>query len=128
MLRKAVASDIPGILDLVRKYPDKLLPRSSSDYQELLPTTWVVEEKGLIAGCATLEVYSPKIAEIRSVAVHPDFKGKGLGAELVAAAVAEGRRLNIHEIMVVTSSPEYFRSLGFGACLNEKYALFMDGK
>ncbi len=128
MLRLAKHSDISGILALVRMYPDKLLPRSEKDYHDLIPTTWVVEEKGMIVGCASLEVYSPKIAEVRSVAVHPEYKGKGFGAALIGAAVEEARKQNIHEIMVVTSSPEYFRSLGFGACLNEKFALFLGGK
>ena len=128
MIRKATSADIPGILALITLYPDKLLPRTAEDYQELIHLTWVVEHDGLIAGCASLEVYSPKIAEIRSVAVHPDYKGRGYGAELISAAVAEARKQNIHEIMVVTSSPEYFRSLGFGACLNEKFALFLGGK
>lgn len=128
MVRKATSADIPGILALVRLYPDKLLARSEKDYEELISTTWVAEADGSVVGCATLEVYSPKIAEIRSVAVHPDHRNKGFGAGLIGAAVEEARRLNIHEILVVTSSPEYFRSLGFGACLNEKYALFLGGK
>ncbi|MBN8551115.1 MAG: GNAT family N-acetyltransferase [Deltaproteobacteria bacterium] len=128
MLRKATPEDIPGILALVKLHPDTLLPRTAEEYRELVGTTWVVDQAGQIVGCATLEVYSPKIAEIRSVAVHPDFQKNGLGAQLVNAAVAEGRKRNIREIMVVTSSPDYFRSLGFGACLNEKYALFLDGK
>lgn len=128
MVRKATLHDIPGILELVRMHPDTLLPRTQLEYQDLIATTWVADQDGKIVGCATLEIYSPKIAEIRSVAVHPDFQGRGFGSQLVGAAVAEGRERNIREIMVVTSSPEYFRSLGFGACLNEKYALFLDGK
>ena len=128
MVRKATTKDIPGILALVQMHPTTLLPRTNAEYQELIATTWVAEDKGVIVGCATLEIYSPKIAEIRSVAVHPEYQGRGYGAQLVGAAVAEGRERKIHEIMVVTSSPEYFRSLGFGACLNEKFALFWDGK
>lgn len=128
MLRKATTQDIRGLLALVKQNPDTLLPRSDQEYQNLIDTTWVVEVDGMIVGCATLEVYSPKIAEVRSVAVHPEFRSRGFGSALVGAAVAEARSKNIREIMVVTSNPEFFRSLGFGACLNEKYALFMDGK
>lgn len=124
MIRKASNKDIPGILELVAMHPNTLLPRSSTEYDDLISTTWVADEDERIVGCATLEIYSPKIAEVRSVAVHPDYQGRGFGRQLVAAAVAEGRSRKIHEIMVVTSSPEYFRSLGFGECLHEKYALF----
>lgn len=127
-LRKAQIDDIPALLRLVDKHPDQLLSRTENEFRELIPTTWVVEEDGRLIGCATLEVYSPKIAEVRTVAVLEEYRGRGFGTALVLAAVEEARRRNIREIMVVTSSPEFFKSIGFGACLNEKYALFMDGK
>jgi N-acetylglutamate synthase-like GNAT family acetyltransferase len=127
-LRKAQIDDIPALLRLVDKHPDQLLSRTENEFRELIPTTWVVEEDARIIGCATLEVYSPKIAEVRTVAVLEEYRGRGFGTELVLAAVEEARRRNIREIMVVTSSPEFFKGIGFGACLNEKYALFMDGK
>lgn len=128
MLRKAVPSDIPSILALVAANPETLLPRTEDEYRELIGTTWVFECDGRVVGSCVLEVYSPKIAELRSLAVLEEFRDRGVGAELVQAAVAEGQRLNIREILVVTSSPEYFNRLGFGDCLHEKYALFFTGK
>ncbi|WKZ57351.1 MAG: GNAT family N-acetyltransferase [Bdellovibrionota bacterium] len=128
MLRKATPADIPGIIALVNQNLDKLLPRSAEEYLELIDLTWVVEEAGEIVGCATLEVYSPKIAEIRSVAVRHDRRHKGYGGQLVRAAADEAKRRKIHEVMVITSTPEFFQELGFGACLHEKYALFLGGK
>lgn len=127
MIRRAELSDIPAILELIAQSPDKLLPRSAQDYKDLIGNTWVAIDDSRVVGCATLEVYSPKIAEIRSVAVHKDYRGKGHGKELVRTAAAEAKARNVYEVMVVTSSPEFFKSLGFGACLNEKYALFLGG-
>jgi len=115
-------------LELVSANPDTLLPRSADEYRELLPTTWVAERHGRIVGSCVLEVYSPKIAELRSFVVHREFRGQGVGKELAKAAVEEGNRLNIREILVVTSAPDYFKKLGFGDCLHEKYALFFTGK
>ena len=132
LIRKAEQRDIPGIVALINQNLDKLLPRSHSDYSELIENTWIAESEGAegaeIVGCASLEVYSSKIAEIRSVAVRADLRGQGIGKLLVQAAAAEARRRNIREIMVVTSTPKFFQELGFGACLDEKYALFLDGK
>ena len=128
MLRLATLADIPGLLALIALSPDTLLPRSELEYRELIGTTWVIEEAGQIVGCATLEIYSPKIAEIRSVSVHHDFRHRGFGSLLVGAAAAEAKRRNIREVLVVTSNPEFFRTVGFGACLNEKYALFLGGQ
>jgi amino-acid N-acetyltransferase len=127
MIRRAALDDIPAILGLIAQSPEKLLPRSAADYRDLIGNTWVAEDEGQVVGCATLEVYSAKIAEIRSVAVHKDFRGRGHGKDLVKTAAAEAKARNVYEVMVVTSSPEFFRSLGFGACLNEKYALFLGG-
>jgi len=132
LIRKADIDDIPGILALVNQNLDKLLPRTPADYRELIDNTWVaeIEESNgrAIVGCATLEVYSSKIAEIRSVAVRQDLRSNGIGGQLVKAAASEARRRNIREVMVVTSTPKFFQELGFGACLDEKYALFLDGK
>ena len=128
MIRRATAADIPGILTLINTNLDKLLPRKAEDYRELIDLTWVAEVDGEIVGCASLEVYSPKIAEIRSVAVRSDLRRHGYGAALVRAAAEEAKRRNVYEVMVITSTPEFFQGLGFGACLDEKYALFLGGK
>lgn len=127
MIRKATAQDIPQILQLVNKNLDKLLPRATEDYTEFLGTTWVAEHAGEVVGSCLLEVYSPKIAEIRSFVVHEEYRGRGFGKALIEAAVAEANHRNIREILVVTSSREYFERLNFGACLHEKYALFYGG-
>jgi len=128
MIRKALLSDIPAILDLIAANPDTLLPRTADEYRDLMETVWVAEVEGRVVGSCVLEVYSPKIAELRSCVVAPPYQNQGVGAELAAAAIAEGQRRNIREILVVTSKPEYFKKLGFGDCLHEKYALFWTGK
>src|SRR5262245_56352228 len=128
MLRKANPSDIPGIVDLINANLDKLLPRTADQVRELLETFWVVEEGGEIVGCCCLEVYSHKIAELRSLTVRADCRRKGFGEILVAAAIEEAERRRIPQVLVVTSSPEYFEKHNFGPCLNEKYVMFWNGK
>ena len=87
MIRKATLQDIPGILELVQDNLGTLLPRSHQDYVELIDTTWVADDDGKIVGSAVLEVYSPKIAEIRSFVVHKDYRGQGVGKGLISTAV-----------------------------------------
>jgi len=127
MVRKATLADIPGILALVNENLGTLLPRSANDYAELIDNTWVADKDGRVVGSCVLEIYSPKIAEIRSFVVHKDYRRQGLGKTLINTAVEEARKHNIREIMVVTSAREYFEKLNFGACLNEKFALFWSG-
>ncbi|HRE48420.1 MAG TPA: GNAT family N-acetyltransferase [Aggregatilineales bacterium] len=124
VLRNAHEGDIQAIQGLIKNNLDKLLPRTDEEIRELLSTWWVVEEAGVIVGCCCLEIYSPKIAELRTVAVREDCRGKGYGALLIKRATHEADQRKIPQVLVVTSSPEYFQALDFGQCLNEKYALF----
>jgi amino-acid N-acetyltransferase len=128
MLRKATPADIPAVQQLIRTNLDKLLPRVDQELLELLDTLWVIDQQGEVVGCCCLEVYSPKIAELRSLAVRDDCRGSGYGAMLVEAAVSEAHRRNIRQVLVVTSNREFFERMNFGLCLNEKYALFWNGK
>jgi amino-acid N-acetyltransferase len=124
IVRKAVPADVDGILSLVDSNTDRLLARDRDEIVSLLDTFWVAADGQEIVGCCCLEVYSPKIAELRSLAVRPSHRGRGLGAALTALAVEEAERRGIPQVLVVTSNREFFERLNFGPCLNEKYALF----
>jgi N-acetylglutamate synthase-like GNAT family acetyltransferase len=128
-VRKATLADMPGIQQLINANLDKLLPRPDDELRELIEDDlwWVIDEAGEIVGCCCLEVYSRKIAELRSLAVSEDSRGHGYGKQLVQVAVAEADRRNIKQVLVVTSTLQFFEAAGFGACLNEKYALFWNG-
>lgn len=123
-IRKAEAQDVEAILAVVDSNTDRLLARDREEIVSLLDTFWVAEDGGRIVGCSCLEIYSPKIAELRSLAVLPEYRGRGHGAALTAAAVEEAERRGIPQVLVVTSNREFFERLNFGPCLNEKYALF----
>jgi amino-acid N-acetyltransferase len=125
-LRTATSDDIDEILQLISAHPGQLLPRQRDDVEQLVDTFWVIEEDGELAGCCCLEIYSPKIAEVRSLAVREASRGRGYGARLVDAAVAEAKRRGIPQILVVTSNVEFFGRLNFQTCLNEKFALFYE--
>jgi len=124
MIRRATLDDIDAIVGVVNTNIDRLLARDRDEIVQLLDTFWVAEIDGRIVGCSCLEVYSPKIAELRSLAVIPEFRGRGLGASLTNAAVEEAKRRGIPQILVVTSNRAFFERLNFGPCLDEKYALF----
>jgi N-acetylglutamate synthase-like GNAT family acetyltransferase len=126
-LRPAQPGDVPAILALITEHAEQLLPRRRADVEALIETFWVMEERGDVVGCCCLEVYSPKIAEVRSLAVRATARGRGYGARLVSAAVAEAKRRGIPQVLVVTSNVEFFSRQHFKPCLNEKYALFWEG-
>lgn len=124
MVRRATPDDVDAILAVVNTNTDRLLARDRDEIAQLLDQFWVAEVDGRVVGCCCLEIYSNKIAELRSLAVLSEFRERGLGAALTDAAVAEAGRRGIPQVLVVTSNREFFERRNFGPCLNEKYALF----
>jgi N-acetylglutamate synthase-like GNAT family acetyltransferase len=113
--RRARSSDASAIHALIAHYAAQgiLLPRTEANVREQFSHFLVLEEKGQLAGCVSLESYGPDLAEIRSLAVSPEIRGRGLGSRLVGFAVSEARRLKIARVFAVTHAPEFFVHQGF---------------
>jgi amino-acid N-acetyltransferase len=104
----------------------KLLPRTLDEIEDLLANGFVAELDGEIVGFVALEIYSKKLAEIRSLCVADGFQRHGIGKELVAACVRLARERSILEVMAITSAEEFFRACGFDFTLpGEKKAFFL---
>jgi amino-acid N-acetyltransferase len=128
LIRPAQPSDVPKILSLITPFVSagKLLPRTVEEVRDLVPTGFVAHRGDVIVGFSALEIYSKKLAEIRSLAVSTDQQKQGLGSQLVKACVDLAASRNILEVMVVTSSEAFFRDCGFDFTLpGEKKALFI---
>jgi N-acetylglutamate synthase-like GNAT family acetyltransferase len=132
-IRAAQRDDIPAIAELIAPYvaEGSLLARTYEEFDELLPHFFVAEESdedgtAEIIGCAALEIYSPKLAEIRSLAVSERVQGRGIGKLLVNACVERAHKHNILEVMAITSSDAFFQACGFDYTLpGAKRALFV---
>ncbi len=118
-IRKATKKDFPAIRRLIRTYPDKLL-------QENLPRPsqfFVATLHSRMLGCCALEIYSKRLAEVRSLAVHADHQGKGIASMLIERCIAEAKKRRVYEILSITGAVTLFEKQGFGTFNNEKYAL-----
>jgi N-acetylglutamate synthase-like GNAT family acetyltransferase len=121
-IRPARRGEMPKIRELVRIYPDKLM------YDDLpgLRSFFVALVGGRIIGCCALQVYSRRLAEVRSLAVHPDFVGQGIGRRLVERCQQRARGRRVKQILTVSSASGFFEQLGFSTILRERNALFYD--
>lgn len=113
--RRARPGDVPEIHALIASYAEKglLLPRSREEIAARIGHFLVVEAAERIAGCVALEPYGPELAEIRSLAVAPGERGRGLGGRLLRHAVAVARRRGFARVFAVTHAPEFFTRQGF---------------
>ena len=104
----------------------KLLPRTEAELEWLVTQGFIAESDGQIVGFAALEIYSPKLAEVRSLAVSETVRGQGVGKRLVEACINRARERQILEVMAISSAEDFFRSCGFNFTLpDEKKAFFL---
>lgn len=114
------------IVELIRMYPDELLPRPLGDIVQNIDRFLVTESDGKLVGTVSWQIL-PEIGaprdpsvEIKSLAVHPDYCGRGLGRALVATAIAAIRVLHPAQLIVLTFRPEFFKALGFSEVPKEQ--------
>lgn len=127
-VRPVRSEDLPAISTFIEPFvaTGKLLPRTTQELEDLLPHGFIAESDGRIVGFAALEIYSPKMSEIRSLAVSPDFRGTGIGKRLVQKCVERAHERRVLEVMAITSNEEFFKHCGFDFTLpGEKKALFI---
>lgn len=127
-IRPSAGEDAEAIGALIAPFVDqgRLLPRTADELSELLPTGFVAVLDGRIVGFATLEIYSRKFSEIRSLCVARGLQHHGVGRRLVNACIDLARQRKIFEVMVISSEEHFFQGCGFDFTLpGEKKALFL---
>lgn len=118
--RDAKPKDLKAIKKLISHYPKELLQVSLPKIGDF----FVAEHDGQIIGCCALEVYSKKLAEVRSLAVEEKFQRGGVATRLVKLCLTSARRKKIYEVLTITGIPQLFTRLGFRPFKKQKYALF----
>ena len=113
--RKATLSDIRPLTELINSYARNgiMLPRTEFEMAENIRDFMVACEDGRIVGCGALHFYTPQSGEIRSLAVEPAAKTRGIGRMLVEALEIEAREHDLSSIFAFTYVDGFFRKLGF---------------
>jgi amino-acid N-acetyltransferase len=135
MIRPATIHDIPRIQEIISSHAElgKMLFKSLAQLYESLRDFAVYEldaeandfrvAPGLVVGCTALSVLWADLAEVRSLAVDEDYRGRGIGRRLVEWAADEARRLQIRRIMALTYEQAFFEKLGFEVVQKESLPL-----
>ncbi|MEZ5402726.1 MAG: N-acetyltransferase [Bryobacteraceae bacterium] len=115
ILRKATLRDIPEMLALVNTYAAQgaMLPRTEFELAEDIRDFVLAETGGRVAGCGALHIYTPTAAEVRSLAVHPEVKGTGVGRAIVEEVERQAREIGLASLFAFTYVPGFFAKLGY---------------
>ena len=117
MIRKAILDDVNAIHALLQFYNVKgeLLARPLHKLYDHLRDFWVFEDpkQKKVVGCCALQFCWEDLAEIRSLAVDPDFTGHGIGTVLTERAIQEAVFFKIKDLFTLTYRPTFFKRFKF---------------
>lgn len=107
-LRPAVLADLAACRGLVQACG---LPLGG--LERGFPGGYVVAVDASLVGCAGVEPYA-EVGLLRSVAVAPEARGRGLGERLTRSRIAHARTMGLESLwLLTTTAPAYFSRLGF---------------
>lgn len=114
-IRKAKIGDVRPMHKLLSMFSERreLLPRAISELYENLQQFYVAVDKDRFVGCCSLAVQWDNLAEVKALAVDPDYQGKGIGRKLLDACLKDARALGITRIFALTMKDGFFDKLGF---------------
>ncbi len=115
-LRPALPADVRTLSKLVEPYAldhiliTKHLVAYYEDVQEFLVA---MAPDGTVIGCGALHVMWADLAEVRTLAVHQDWVGRGVGAALLEALLDEARAMDLSRVFCLTFEVDFFSAHGF---------------
>ncbi len=114
-IRPAKISDARDICALVNYYAERghMLHRSLESVYDSLRELRVAVGRGKLLGCVAVDVFWSNLAEVKSLAVSPGARGRGIGGKLIEAAVADARALGVKKLFALTYEKEFFLKQGF---------------
>ena len=116
-VRRARTSDVAAIRSLVEGYAQDgiLLGKPLVSLYEDVQEFWVAasQEDGAVVGCGALHVIWEDLAEVRTVAVDPAWRGGGIGSRVVERLLETARSLGVRRVFVLTFEVDFFARHGF---------------
>lgn len=113
--KKPTLSDITSMQQLVAPEIESgvILPRSDDEIATNIRSYILAMDGEKLVGFCALHIHSSNLAEIRSMIIDSQYRGRHIGSTLVEKACEEGARLGVREILVLTYQQRFFENLGF---------------
>ncbi|MFD9211743.1 amino-acid N-acetyltransferase [Streptomyces sp. NPDC087659] len=116
-VRRARTGDVPAVRRLVDPYVSEgiLLDKATVTLYEDIQEFWVAERDtdAQVVGCGALHVMWEDLAEVRTLAVDPAFRGGGVGHHVLDKLLHTARWLGVRRVFCLTFEVDFFRKHGF---------------
>lgn len=116
VVRRARTPDVAAIKSIVDIYAGsgrKLLAKDLVTLYEDVQDFLVADVAGRVVGCGALHVLWADLGEVRTLAVHPDRRGEGLGAAVLDQLIGTARELGLRRLFALTFHTGFFARHGF---------------
>lgn len=121
LFRKARITDVENIHALITHYANQglMLARPRAMLYEFIRDFTVAEQDGKVIAAGALHILWEDLAEVRALAVAPEYSRQGIGRGLVKTFVKESWELGIPKIFSLTYQPGFFEKCGFSLVTKE---------
>lgn len=114
-IRPARTSDITQIKEICEPLIQQriLLGKELVELYESVQEFVVAESEGRVIGFGALHVMWRDLAEVRTLAIHPDYRQHGIGAAILRELLERAKLLGTNRVFCLTFETEFFASHGF---------------
>jgi amino-acid N-acetyltransferase len=120
VVRRARTTDVREITRLVAGYAREriLLGKETVTYYEDVQEFQVAQAPGAaddhrVVGCGALHVMWEDLAEVRTLAVDPDWRHRRVGHHLLEALLQQARNVGVSKVFCLTFEVDFFSRHGF---------------
>lgn len=115
VVRPAKTSDVKGIRKLIDTYAPqrRILSKETVTLYESVQEFVVAVDGNEVVGCGALHVLWEDVAEVRTVAVNEDLRGKGVGHQILELLITRAEAVGVKKLFCLTFETEFFGRHGF---------------
>ncbi|MEA3354404.1 MAG: N-acetyltransferase [Campylobacterota bacterium] len=115
VLYKPNVSDIAYMQELVAEdvKNGNILERTANEMATTIRSYVVAKVDNKMVGFAALHIHTVELAEIRSLIVDKEYRGRKIGPKLIEYMIKEAKELNLKKLLVLTYKKQLFERFNF---------------
>lgn len=123
LTRAARPGDISWIEGFIASFTGDgtLLPRPRANLIQHVRDFQVAVVHNDLVGCGALQIVESGLGEIRSIAVDPEWRSRGIGSAILTALLDGARDMKLPRVFCLTRRPNFFAMHGFREVSKESF-------